>query len=27
MDIFSFGADGRPGGQGADADVGNWNLQ
>ena len=23
-DIFSFGADGRPGGEGLDADIGNW---
>jgi len=25
-DLFSFGADGKPGGEGYDADVGNWNL-
>jgi general secretion pathway protein G len=25
-DLFSFGADGKPGGEGDDADVGNWNL-
>ena len=24
VDIFSFGADGRPGGEGQDADIGNW---
>ena len=24
FDIFSFGKDGRPGGEGADADIGNW---
>lgn len=27
IDIFSYGADGRPGGQEENADVGNWNLQ
>jgi general secretion pathway protein G len=26
IDIFSFGADGAPGGQGVDADIGNWML-
>ena len=26
IDIFSFGADGREGGEGNDADIGNWNL-
>lgn len=26
-DIFSLGADGRPGGEGAAADIGNWNVQ
>lgn len=26
IDIFSLGADGRPGGEGAAADIGNWNL-
>ena len=26
IDIFSFGADGAPGGEGNDADVGSWNL-
>ena len=25
-DLFSYGADGRPGGEGPAADVGNWNL-
>jgi len=27
IDIFSFGADGQLGGEEANADVGNWNLQ
>jgi general secretion pathway protein G len=26
IDVFSFGADGSPGGEGNDADVGSWNL-
>lgn len=26
IDIFTFGRDGRPGGEGLDADIGNWNL-
>ncbi|PWV65856.1 type II secretion system major pseudopilin GspG [Plasticicumulans acidivorans] len=26
IDIFSLGADGHPGGEGVDADLGNWNL-
>jgi general secretion pathway protein G len=26
VDIWSYGADGAPGGEGADAEVGNWNL-
>ncbi|HEY4974531.1 MAG TPA: type II secretion system major pseudopilin GspG [Steroidobacteraceae bacterium] len=26
VDIFSFGADGQAGGEGYDADIGNWNL-
>ncbi|WP_417068270.1 type II secretion system major pseudopilin GspG [Niveibacterium terrae] len=26
IDIFSFGADGQAGGEGSDADVGNWAL-
>lgn len=25
FDVFSFGADGRPGGEGDDADIGNWS--
>jgi general secretion pathway protein G len=25
-DLFSLGADGAPGGEGIDADIGNWNL-
>jgi general secretion pathway protein G len=25
-DVFSYGADGAPGGEGFDADVGNWSL-
>ena len=24
IDVFSFGADGREGGEGKDADIGNW---
>lgn len=24
VDIYSFGADGQPGGEGVDADIGNW---
>ena len=24
IDVFSYGADGRPGGEGASADIGNW---
>ena len=24
-DLFSFGADGKPGGEGPDADIGNWD--
>jgi general secretion pathway protein G len=27
IDIFSFGADGQPGGDGSNADIGNWDLQ
>jgi general secretion pathway protein G len=27
IDIFTFGADGKPGGDGINADIGNWNLQ
>ncbi len=26
IDVFSYGADGAPGGEGLDADVGNWQL-
>lgn len=26
IDIFSFGADGAPGGEGNDADIGSWSL-
>jgi general secretion pathway protein G len=26
IDVFSFGADGQPGGSGFDADVGSWDL-
>jgi general secretion pathway protein G len=26
IDVFSYGADGVPGGEGFDADVGNWSL-
>jgi general secretion pathway protein G len=26
VDVFSFGADGAPGGEGNNADIGNWNL-
>jgi len=25
-DLFSMGADGQPGGEGLDADIGNWNI-
>lgn len=25
-DLYSLGADGRPGGEGANADIGNWNM-
>ncbi|HBC57158.1 MAG TPA: type II secretion system protein GspG [Gammaproteobacteria bacterium] len=27
IDIFSFGADGKPGGEDINADIGNWNLE
>jgi general secretion pathway protein G len=27
IDIYSFGADGSSGGEGLDADIGNWNLE
>jgi general secretion pathway protein G len=26
IDIFSYGADGKPGGEGVNADIGNWNM-
>ena len=26
FDLFSYGADGQPGGEGSDADIGNWNI-
>ncbi|MFT4045351.1 MAG: type II secretion system major pseudopilin GspG [Solimonas sp.] len=26
IDIFSYGHDGKPGGEGIDADIGNWDL-
>ncbi|MGA9666054.1 MAG: type II secretion system major pseudopilin GspG [Gallionella sp.] len=26
IDVFSFGADGQPGGTGVDADIGSWEL-
>ena len=26
VDIYSLGADGQPGGEGLNADIGNWNL-
>ena len=26
IEVFSFGADGQPGGNGIDADVGSWDL-
>jgi len=26
LDVFSLGADGAPGGEGNDADIGSWNL-
>ena len=27
IDLFSLGADGNPGGEGINADIGNWNLE
>jgi len=27
FDVFTTGADGKPGGEGVDADVGNWNVE
>jgi general secretion pathway protein G len=26
VDVFSYGADGKPGGEGVDADIGSWQL-
>ena len=26
-DLFTLGADGQPGGEGQDADIGNWNIE
>lgn len=26
IDVFSYGADGKPGGEGVDADIGSWQL-
>ena len=26
IDVYTLGRDGRPGGEGIDADIGNWNL-
>lgn len=26
VDVFSYGADGQPGGEGSDADIGSWDL-
>ena len=25
-DLYTLGADGQPGGEGNDADIGNWNM-
>jgi general secretion pathway protein G len=27
LDVFTNGRDGQPGGQGEDADIGNWNIE
>lgn len=27
IDLFTLGADGKPGGEGVEADVGNWNVE
>jgi general secretion pathway protein G len=27
IDVFTLGADGKPGGEGVDADIGNWNVE
>ncbi|MDH5513408.1 MAG: type II secretion system protein GspG, partial [Gammaproteobacteria bacterium] len=26
IDVFSYGADGQPGGDGINADIGSWNI-
>ena len=26
-DVYTMGADGKPGGEGADSDIGNWNTE
>ena len=26
-DLYTLGADGQPGGEGPDADIGNWNIE
>jgi general secretion pathway protein G len=27
IDLYTLGADGKPGGEGPDADIGNWNIE
>ncbi len=27
LDLYTLGADGKPGGEGPDADIGNWNIE
>jgi general secretion pathway protein G len=27
FDVFTYGADGQPGGEGIDADIGNWSIE
>lgn len=27
VDVWSYGADGQPGGEGMNADIGNWNIE
>ena len=27
VDVFTYGADGQPGGTGINADIGNWNAE
>ena len=27
IDVYTLGRDGRPGGEGIDADIGNWNIE